>query len=215
MKKFSIFIMLLLLFSSALVAQVGINTDGSNPDPSAGLDVKFNNKGFLPPRISFAEMINIQDPANGLLVYCTDCPDGGSLAMFVEGTWYYFQKSCLPPKYPLEGTHEQFPVKIVWNWEAAPYALGYKWNSIEDYSSAIDMGTETTFTETGLDCATTYTRYIWAYNSCGSSPVSVLSESTTGILVSPPMEGEHIPFLDKIYWKWLPVPNAMGYKWNT
>ena len=52
-------------------AQVAINTDGSNPDASAGLDVKFNNKGFLLPRLSVAEIAAISTPADGLQVYNT------------------------------------------------------------------------------------------------------------------------------------------------
>jgi Protein of unknown function (DUF1566) len=74
MKKLSFFISLLLLFSSALFAQIGINTDNSLPDPSAGLDVNFTNKGFLPPRVALTA-INSADPitapAIGLFVYNT------------------------------------------------------------------------------------------------------------------------------------------------
>lgn len=52
MKKPSFFIAMLLLFGNALVAQVGINNDNSAPDPSAMLDVKSTNMGFLPPRMT-------------------------------------------------------------------------------------------------------------------------------------------------------------------
>jgi len=47
MKKLSFFIALLLLFSSVLFAQMGINTDNSLPDPSAMLDVKSTSKGMF------------------------------------------------------------------------------------------------------------------------------------------------------------------------
>jgi uncharacterized protein (TIGR02145 family) len=40
------------------------------------------------------------------------------------------------------------------------------------------MGTATTKLETGLTCATTYTRYVWAYTSCGVSAVTPLSKAT-------------------------------------
>ena len=66
MKKV-IIIGIVLILSIAVNAQVGINTDGSTPDPSAGLDVKFNNKGFLPPRV--ADTTAISTPIEGLLVY--------------------------------------------------------------------------------------------------------------------------------------------------
>jgi Protein of unknown function (DUF1566) len=71
MKKLFFFIALLLLFSSVLFAQMGINTDNSLPDPSAGLDVKFINKGMLIPRLTQAQIAAISNPANGLQVFCT------------------------------------------------------------------------------------------------------------------------------------------------
>jgi uncharacterized protein (TIGR02145 family) len=52
--------------------QIGINTDGSPPDPSAGLDVKFSNKGFLPPRMTTIQRNAIGSPAEGLVIYNTD-----------------------------------------------------------------------------------------------------------------------------------------------
>lgn len=52
-------------------SQVGINTDNSAPDASAGLDLKFTDKGFLPPRVTTAQMFAIQNPAEGLLIYNT------------------------------------------------------------------------------------------------------------------------------------------------
>ena len=78
---------ILVLVTLQLSAQVGINTDGSQPDPSAGLDVKFSNKGFLLPRMTRAELYSIANPADGLLVFCTDCGTGGSgvLSMFLSG----------------------------------------------------------------------------------------------------------------------------------
>ncbi|MCB0806909.1 MAG: hypothetical protein KDC05_14015, partial [Bacteroidales bacterium] len=55
-----------------LKAQVGINNDNSNPDPSAMLDVKSNSGGILIPRMSAAERDAITGPATGLLVFVTD-----------------------------------------------------------------------------------------------------------------------------------------------
>ena len=55
-----------------MFAQVGINADNSAPDASAGLDVNFNNKGFLPPRMTTAQRNTITSPAEGLVIYNTD-----------------------------------------------------------------------------------------------------------------------------------------------
>lgn len=41
------------------------------------------------------------------------------------------------------------------------------------------MGTLTTKTETGLTCNTAYTRYVWAYNSCGTSASTALTQTTS------------------------------------
>ncbi|MCK9421399.1 MAG: hypothetical protein M0Q38_02260 [Bacteroidales bacterium] len=69
MKTISVLIVFLLMGSSTLLAQVGINTDGSAADPSAMLDVKSITLGFLPPRMTSAQRIGIGTPAEGLMVY--------------------------------------------------------------------------------------------------------------------------------------------------
>ena len=70
--KTSLFFLAMLLFhSSLLFSQVAINSDGSAPDSSAGLDVSFTNKGFLPPRLTLGQMSAIENPSEGLMVYCT------------------------------------------------------------------------------------------------------------------------------------------------
>ena len=74
MKKLSFFISLLLFSNGLLFAQVGISADNSVPDPSAGLDVNFNNKGLLPPRVALTAINSaspVSSPAVGLLVYNT------------------------------------------------------------------------------------------------------------------------------------------------
>jgi hypothetical protein len=74
MKIPAFLIIVFLLFSSTFFAQVGINTNNSAPHASAGLDVNFNNKGFLPPRVALTAINSaapITAPATGLLVYNT------------------------------------------------------------------------------------------------------------------------------------------------
>ena len=72
MKKAVTFFLLFLVFGFDAFAQLGINSDNSQPDPSAGLDVKFVNKGLLPPRMTTAQMNSVPSPAAGLVVYNTD-----------------------------------------------------------------------------------------------------------------------------------------------
>ena len=71
MKKIYGFLAMLLLSSSALLAQVSVNNDNSAPDPSAMLDVKSTTKGFLPPRMTLAERDALVSPAEGLIIYNT------------------------------------------------------------------------------------------------------------------------------------------------
>ena len=61
-----------LFFASAVYAQVGVGVPAENMHPSAELEVKSTNKGFLPPRMTKAERDAIVAPAAGLLVYQTD-----------------------------------------------------------------------------------------------------------------------------------------------
>lgn len=65
-------IIVLLCMPLFTIAQVGIGT--SQPEPSAQLEVKSTNKGFLPPRValtSITDNTTISMPVAGLLVYCT------------------------------------------------------------------------------------------------------------------------------------------------
>lgn len=65
-------IVVTLIVSSTYSQNVGINTDGSNPDPSAMLDIVSSSKGLLIPRMTTAQRTtDISSPATGLIVYDT------------------------------------------------------------------------------------------------------------------------------------------------
>ncbi|MBK7214901.1 MAG: hypothetical protein IPH88_16755 [Bacteroidales bacterium] len=70
---------------------------------------------------------------------------------------------------PVSASNVTSPNQVVWNWNAVTGATGYKWGTTNVYANATDMGTAISKTETGLTCQTLYTRYVWAYNSCGYS----------------------------------------------
>lgn len=59
-----------------IYAQIGINTDASDPDNSAILDIKSTESGLLIPRISESQRNNINNPATGLIIYQTDITEG-------------------------------------------------------------------------------------------------------------------------------------------
>ncbi|MCX6278976.1 MAG: hypothetical protein NT004_12910 [Bacteroidetes bacterium] len=218
MKQLFIFIMMLLLLRNSLYAQVAINSDGSLPNNSAMLDVKSINKGFLPPRMTFVEMNAIINPAPGLMVFCIDCSanSSGTLAMFFNGMWHIFNSSCLSPGSPVASLHIPSSNQIVWNWNTVPWATGYKWNIVNSYGTAIDMGTNISKTEAGLLCNTSYSRYVWAYNSCANSGIATTLTQTTSLdPPAAPISGSHIPSTTQVVWNWNQVVGALGYKWSA
>ena len=80
----NIILTLIITLSLNAFAQVGVNT--TNPDPSAVLDVESTTSGFLPPRMTEIQMDDIFEPAEGLVIYCTDC-DSRGLRVFDGSSW--------------------------------------------------------------------------------------------------------------------------------
>ena len=73
LKKLSyLTVLMLTLINFQAQAQVGINTDGSQPDASAMLDIKSTDKGILIPRMTQTQRDAIASPAIGLMIYQTD-----------------------------------------------------------------------------------------------------------------------------------------------
>ncbi len=74
MKTYKLLFLAIAIFASCTItAQVAVTTDGSSADPSAGLEVKFTDKGFYPPRMTTTEIGAISNPAEGLIVYNGIC----------------------------------------------------------------------------------------------------------------------------------------------
>ncbi len=92
-------------FINIAIGQVAINSDNSNPDSSAILDIKSTDKGLLIPRMSTAQRDAIASPAKGLRVYnlndgCTD--------VFGDSIW---TKNC--PLVPIDSVFNE-------NWQQRP-----------------------------------------------------------------------------------------------
>ncbi|MGB1294802.1 MAG: hypothetical protein ACPG6V_04920, partial [Flavobacteriales bacterium] len=75
-----------------LLAQIGIGT--LNPHESSILDIQSSNRGFLPPRMNYSDIQNIQAPADGLIVYCLDCCGSGTgtIAVRTAADWSFINK---------------------------------------------------------------------------------------------------------------------------
>ena len=75
MKKNILPIVFLFLFAFSASSQVGIGTD--TPASSSIFHLESTDKGFLPPRMTEAQMNAIQNPVEALIIYCLDCPSKG------------------------------------------------------------------------------------------------------------------------------------------
>lgn len=169
-------------------AQVSISQDNTLPDPSAMLDVKSETMGVLIPRMTHARLASIANPAEGLIVFCTDCGPG-ALSIFVDGAWNTLNISCMSPAAPAETTTAVTQTGITWSWDPVPYSTGYRWNTENNYATATDLGSSTSVAEADLLSNTEYTRFVWAYNSCGESVVTTMTQTTLPVVTTAAVSG--------------------------
>jgi hypothetical protein len=137
--------------------------------------------------------------ATGSTIKWYDAPSGGNLlastTLLVNGTTYYASQTVngvestdrlavtanlVTQVAPTTGTHTPAQTQVVWNWNAASGASGYRWSATNNYATAEVLGNVLTKTETSLSCNTAYTRYVWAYNASGCvSAVTTLTQPTS------------------------------------
>jgi len=176
-------VIILSAFSSVAQQQgVSINPDGSSPDPSAILDVQSTSQGFVPPRMTSVLRDAIANPVEGLVIYNTDL----RCLQFNRGypsapEWVCSDGTqCSPlPQAPQAGAHEAEEGQIAWQWQAVPQATGYRYGLTSNPDASTDVGTTTSFLQTGLPCNQSHTLYVWAYNGCGLSSMQMLQQSTS------------------------------------
>jgi len=74
------------LFTATTSAQVGIGT--TTPDASAALDITSTTGGLLVPRMTAVQRDAITSPAQGLIIFCSDCASGeGELQIKLTSSW--------------------------------------------------------------------------------------------------------------------------------
>ena len=191
--------------------KVGVGT--SAPVSSALAEFTSTTNGVLLPRMTRVQRNAIASPAEGLMVYCTTCGTSGSLSIFTNGSWMTFSPCAIAA--PVAGSPVMSQGQIIWNWVAVSGAAGYKWNTTADYETATEMAAATSKTETGTICGTTYTRYAWAYSSCGESAMTTLTATVPAAVPAAPVAAAHVATQTSIVWNWNSVSDATGYKWNT
>ena len=193
--------------------QVGIGTNA--PNSSAVLDVTSTTTGFLPPRMTGAQMLAIATPAIGLLVLnsTTNCMEYWSGV-----SWQNVVCPCsAPPATPgiISGpaTPCQSSAGNVYTIAAVPNATSYNWTVPAGASITANTGTSITVTFGTTSGNITVT----ASNSCGTSGVSTLAI----VLSTPPAtpavpSGSSAPLISTANtYTIATVAGATSYTWTT
>ncbi len=169
----------LLLFGFICNAQIGVGT--TSPNSKSVLDLTSTTKGFLPPRMTYAEKTAILSPPAGLQIWCTDCSATGELQVFNGTSWvtYSLIAGSLPqPSAPLNVTataiYKQATVSF-----SAPASNGGSvitgYTVTSSPGSFIATGGSSPLIVTGLTNGTSYTFTVVATNSICNSPASSAS----------------------------------------
>lgn len=168
----------------AIAQNVGINATGAAPHTSAILDVSSTTKGVLFPRMTTAQRNAIASPAEGLMVYNTDCKD----INFYNGTTWISMLLSSPAALSATGiTSTQFTA----NWTNVPGATAYfiDVSTNSAFSSFVinnlNVGNVTTYNVTGLSCGITYYYRVRAVSSCGTSSNSNTIVAATTLCCGP------------------------------
>ncbi len=158
-----------------------------NADGAFGSPLKLPKAGNRFGGNGFLENVD----SNGF--YWTGAVDGGTYSLFLyigiidvlisnndraAGFSVRCIKDCPYPEQPTQGSHIPDHNQIQWGWNTSTGADGYKYNTVNDFATATDNGTSTSYTQESLNCETSYSLWVWAYNECGASDVLVLNAST-------------------------------------
>lgn len=205
------------LTQTAFAQGVGINETGSSPHPSAGLDVDFNNKGFLPPRMTTAERDAIQNPASMLIIAntTTNC-----LEIYIAPNWQNVFCGCSSAPANLSYT-DNGPLIYCSNSGITPNSSSTQASTPSSFTvnpslpSGLQLNNvngQITGTPTAITSAANYT--ITASNACGSTS-RVLNIGVIATPATPPaISGLSAPTINtSANYSITAVSGAASYTW--
>ncbi|MFN6388824.1 MAG: DUF1566 domain-containing protein, partial [Bacteroidota bacterium] len=169
---------------------------------SAVLEASSTTQGFLPPRMTYAQMQGIASPATGLVVFCTNCGTtesvGGELEVYSGGIWRsMIGNAATVPNPTIEATTAATSItsttaisggNITSDGGSPITARGVVWSTsavpTTSDSKTTDAGTTGTFTSnlTGLTAGTLYYVRSYATNAVNTVYGTQISFTT----LSPP-----------------------------
>jgi uncharacterized protein (TIGR02145 family) len=201
MKKILITFLVGIISYAGIAQNVGIGTN--TPNASAVLDASSTTQGFLPPRMTYAQRNAIVNPAAGLIVYCTDCANGGEMQYFNGTRWINMSigAASTPFTTPIISTNTITNISssgavcggnITSNGGANITARGICWSTSANPTISLTTktvdGTGTgafTSSITGLTANTTYYVRAYATNSVGTTYGAPQTFTTASVAVLP------------------------------
>ena len=172
--------------AGASAQNIGINATGSTPNISAGLDVDFNNKGLLVPRLTTVERDAIASPAYSLLIFNTTT---GCFEAYDTPSTSWVAFGCIGCIVPTGVTATPSPNPICAGntltlTGTATGATSWAWTGPNSFTSTLQSPTIAGITTAG---AGVYS--LTATNACGSATAvntaSVAVDSSPIITVQP------------------------------
>ncbi len=190
----SFFLTCLISFLSlTLVAQgVKISNAPGQPDPSAGLEIDFTNKGFLMPRLSTTQRNAIANPAPGLQIYntTTECVE-----VFFPTGWTNLQCGCsqappAPQSITPPGTACIGDTAILYVVSPVSGATSYQWSLPSGMTIHSGQGSDSLYVNINGSANGSIT--VAATNGCGNSapfalPVNFQTPTATFSPLSAPI----------------------------
>jgi len=170
-KTLLILALAVLLGSNSNIAQnVGIGAESFAPEQSAGLELRFTDKGFLPPRMTTEERDNIENIANGLLIFniSTGCPN-----YFFNGLWFELCGLCVPQAFANAGANQENIVGQVTLSANEPQNGTGIWTIISGAGGTLEDNEHPNSVLSGL-AGEEYILVWTVSNSCGSSSDTVI-----------------------------------------